>query len=57
MSPRTGRPTDNPKKERITVRLDEEAGNILDRYCKQEKCERAEAIRRGIKKLKDDIKK
>lgn len=57
MSPRTGRPTDNPKKERITVRLDEESGNILDGYCEQEKCERAEAIRRGIKKLKDDIKK
>lgn len=57
MSPRTGRPTDNPKKERITVRLDEEAREILENYCKQEECERAEAIRRGVKKLKDDIKK
>lgn len=57
MSPRTGRPTDNPKKERITVRLDEESRSILDIYCEQEKCERAEAIRRGVKKLKDDIKK
>lgn len=57
MSPRTGRPTDNPKKERITVRLDEEASNILDTYCEQEECERAEAIRRGVKKLKDNIKK
>lgn len=57
MSPRTGRPTDNPKKERITVRLDEESREILENYCKQEECERAEAIRRGVKKLKDDIKK
>lgn len=57
MSPRTGRPTDNPKKERITVRLDEETRKILENYCKQEECERAEAIRCGIKKLKDDIKK
>lgn len=57
MSPRIGRPTDNPKKERITVRLDEEAREILENYCKQEECERAEAIRRGVKKLKDDIKK
>lgn len=57
MSPRTGRPTDNPKRERITVRLDETSSEILDRYCEQEKCERAEAIRRGVKKLKDDIKK
>lgn len=57
MSPRTGRPTDNPKKERITVRLDESSSEILDAYCNQESVERAEAIRRGIKKLEDDIKK
>ncbi len=57
MSPRTGRPTDNPKRERITVRLDGCSSNILNEYCKQEECERAEAIRRGIKKLEDDIKK
>lgn len=57
MSPRTGRPTDNPKRERITVRLDEEASSILDLYCRQVECERAEAIRRGVKKLRDDIKK
>lgn len=52
-----GRPTNNPKKERITVRLDEESSNTLDIYCKQEDVERAEAIRRSIKKLKGDIKK
>lgn len=57
MSPRTGRPTDNPKKERITVRLDKESSEILDDYCNLKKVERAEAIRHGIKKLKDDIKK
>lgn len=57
MSPRTGRPTDNPKNERITVRLDNESSEILDDYCRQEQVERAEAIRRGIKKLKGDIKK
>ncbi len=57
MSPRTGRPTNNPKKERITVRLDNESSEILDIYCEQNTVERAEAIRTGIKKLKDDIKK
>lgn len=57
MSPRTGRPTDSPKKERITVRLDEKSSEILDEYCEQESIERAEAIRRGIKKLESDIKK
>ena len=57
MSPRTGRPTDNPKRERITVRLDQESADILDSYCEQEKVERAEGIRRGIKRLKADLKK
>ena len=28
MSPRTGRPTDNPKAYKITVRLDEEANAV-----------------------------
>lgn len=57
MSPRTGRPTDNPKQERITVRLDEQSSGILKSYCEQETVEKAEAIRRGIKKLEADIKK
>ena len=57
MSPRTGRPTDNPKSERITVRLDEEAKETLNAYCEQENVDKAEAIRRGIKKLKSELKK
>ncbi len=52
-----GRPTNNPKNERITVRLDAESSSILNSYCEQETVERAEAIRRGIGKLKGDIKK
>lgn len=58
MSPRTGRPkSDNPKSERITVRLDSECSMTLNAYCEQEQVEKAEAIRRGISKLKSDIKK
>lgn len=57
MSPRTGRPTDNPKRERITVRLDEKSSKILADYCYQESVEKAEAIRRGIERLEPDIKK
>ena len=52
-----GRPTDNPKLHRIAVRLDDESKNILDRYCRQENVSQMEAARRGIKKLKDDLKK
>lgn len=58
MSPRTGRPkSDNPKNERVTIRLDNDCSKTLNDYCKQEQVEKAEAIRRGINKLKSDIKK
>lgn len=57
MSPRTGRPTDNPKPYKITARIDEESKKILDNYCKQEEVPQMEAVRRGIKKLESDIKK
>lgn len=57
MSPRTGRPTDNPKGASIHVRLDKESEDILAAYCNQEQVSKMEATRRGIKKLKSDIKK
>lgn len=52
-----GRPTDNPKTNPIHVRLDDETSSILNEYCEQENIQKTEAIRRGIKKLKSDIKK
>lgn len=52
MSPRTGRPPiDNPKSERITVRINKEHSEILNKYCKENKVDRAEAVREGIKRL------
>ena len=57
LSPRTGRPTDNPKGKPLTVRLDNESKEIIEAYCKQESVEKGEAVRRGIKKLKLEIKK
>ena len=57
MSPRTGRPTNNPKGTPIHVRLDKESEEILNAYCEQEIVSKMEAARRGIKKLKSDIKK
>ncbi len=52
-----GRPTDNPKRDPIHVRLDEECLELLAVYCAQEQVHRTEAIRRGIRKLRDDLKK
>ena len=58
MSPRTGRPKiENPKTERVTVRLDNESSEILNTYCKQNNVDKAAAIRKGISKLKSELKK
>ena len=57
MSPRTGRPTNNPKSNPIHVRLDQESIEILDEYCIQEGIKRTEGIRQGIKLLGSKIKK
>lgn len=51
MSPRTGRPTDNPKPYKISARLDEECRQILTKYCEQKKVNQMEALRTAIKKL------
>ena len=55
MSPRTGRPTDNPKPYRLSVRVDEASKKILEQYTEQEKVSTMEAIRRGIKRLTSHI--
>lgn len=52
-----GRPTNNPKPYQASTRLDEETFNVLQEYCKQEHIPQNEGVRRGIKKLKEDIKK
>lgn len=57
MSPRTGRPTSNPKGKPIHVRLDQKSEEILTAYIEQENTTQAEAIRRGIAKLEKDLKK
>lgn len=58
MSPRTGRPkSKNPKSEAIHVRLDEKTKEILESYCEQEKIAKTEGIRRGIHRLRSEIKK
>lgn len=46
-----GRPTTNPKNNRITIRMDDTTLKILDRYCKQKGITRADAVRESIKLL------
>lgn len=50
-----GRPTDNPKPYRMTVKYDEECKEILEAYCKKFNVNKMQAGRAGIKKLKEDL--
>jgi len=52
-----GRPTDNPKAHQMTVKFDDECIKILEIYSEQENVPKTEAVRRGVMKLKDDLKK
>ena len=57
MSPRTGRPTENPRPNKISIRISDKDKKILEDYCEQESVNKTEAISRGIQKLENDIKK
>lgn len=57
MSPRTGRPTNNPRPNKISIRISDKDKELLEKYCEQEKINKTEAISRGINKLESDIKK
>ena len=48
-----GRPTDDPKTIRLDIRISENDARILDDYCKQTGKKRPEAIRDGIRRLKE----
>ena len=45
-----------PKPYRMAVKYNEECKQILEAYSAQENVNRMEAARRGIKKLKEDLK-
>ncbi len=49
MSPQMGRPKiENPKKNDIKVRIDDQTLELLDEYCNAHGLTRAETIRQGI---------
>lgn len=50
-----GRPTDNPKSDRVGFRLDEESKAILDDYCREKNVSISEAGNIAIKKLKEEL--
>lgn len=57
MSPRTGRPTENPRPHKLSIRLNDESLATLEAYCEQENVNKTEAVERAVEKLKAEIKK
>lgn len=51
MCPRTGRPSDNPRLNKLSIRLSDFDKEILEGYCDVEGVTRTEAVSRGINKL------
>ena len=48
-----GRPTDNPRPNKLSIRISDEDKKTLEDYCEYENVNKTEAISRGIKKLKN----
>lgn len=57
MSPRTGRPTDDPKKFSTRIRMSDEDKKILEFCCKNTGLSKTDIIRKGIRMVYENIKK
>ena len=51
-----GRPTDNPKKGRIEVRISQEEEKMFEFCCELTGKSKAEIVRMGIKMVYDELK-
>lgn len=47
-----GRPSENPRPNKLSIRISDADKEILEKYCESENVTRTEAISRGIKTLK-----
>lgn len=57
MSPRTGRPTDDPKKHETRIRMSDEDVQMLEYCAKALGLTKADVIRKGIREVYAKIKK
>lgn len=51
MSPRTGRPTDNPKMKRLEIRMSDDEYRILDYCCRILGWTKSDVLREGLRKV------
>lgn len=57
MSPKMGRPTNDPKKHETRIRMSDEDVRILNECCKATGFTKSEVIRQGIREVYAKIKK
>lgn len=57
MSPRTGRPTEDPKKSRLELRLSDRDTEKLEFCCESLKLSKSEVLRRGLDRVYEEAKK
>ena len=56
MTPRTGRPTDNPKRHETRIRMSDEDVELLEYCCNKTGKTKADIIREGIRKVYYELK-
>ena len=57
MSPRTGRPTEDPKNHQQRIRMSDNEMMMLEYCCEATGKTKADIIRLGIKKVYEELKK
>ncbi|WP_061415343.1 hypothetical protein [Lactococcus sp. DD01] len=53
---RVGRPTNDPKETRMSVSFNAEQAKLIKDYSQEKNVSKAEAVRHGVNKLKDELK-
>lgn len=56
MSPRTGRPTTDPKKHETRIRMSDEDVRLLEICCRKTGLSKADVIRHGIREVYEKVK-
>ena len=57
MSPRTGRPTTDPKNHETRIRMSDEDLRILNICCEKTGMSKSDVIRQGIREVYENLKK
>ncbi|EOS77877.1 hypothetical protein C819_00492 [Lachnospiraceae bacterium 10-1] len=56
MSPRTGRPTKDPKNNQYRIRLSDREVELLEFCCEKTGLSKSDIVRKGIEKVYEEVK-